>query len=248
MTQFSNDESSGRIEPTFETTHWSLVIGAGQVETRQRSMTVLCERYWLPLYAFLRRAGHSSHDAQDLTQSFFVKLLERDGAIDGADQERGRFRSYLLGALKHFVANQRTRQKAQKRGGSIPHLSLNYAAAEVWYQGEPAEAETPESMFRRRWALSVLDSVIKRLEKEYEAKGKAQLFRALKDCLTGDSRDISYDKLAAEVSMSPGAVKTAAHRLRKRYRELLKDEISQTVTCQEEVEDEINQLLNALSS
>lgn len=244
---FNEDESSEQSEPTFETTHWSLVIGARQAATRERSLTVLCERYWSPLYAFLRRAGHTSHDAQDLTQSFFVKLLERDGAIAGADQKQGRFRSYLLGALKHFVANQRTSQKAQKRGGGIAHLSLNYDAAEAWYQCEPTAADTPESIFCRRWALSVLDSVVDRLGEEYQAKGKAELFQGLKQCLTGDSREISYDELATELFMSVGAVKTAAHRLRKRYRQLLKDEISQTVTSQDEVEDEINQLLNALS-
>lgn len=241
------DDSSDNIEPLFETTHWSLVLGAGEPATRQRSLTLLCERYWMPLYAFLRRAGHASHDAQDLTQAFFATLLEKEDAIEGADETRGRFRSYLLGSLKHFVANQRIKRKAKKRGGDRVHLSLNYAAAEAWYQYEPVDAQTPESIFRRRWALSVLDCVLARLEREYESKGKDKLFRGLKQCLTGDAESLSHEKLAAQLSMTAGAVKTAAHRLRRRYRELLKDEISQTVTTDEDIDDEIQQLLSALS-
>jgi RNA polymerase sigma-70 factor (ECF subfamily) len=247
MATRKHQDSSADLDRSFQTTHWSLVLGAGQAETRQRSLTLLCERYWMPLYAFLRRTGHTSHDAQDLTQSFFTMLLEKENAIDGADESRGRFRSYLLGSLKHFVANHRTRRKAQKRGGDRTHLSLNYAAAEAWYQYEPVDTQTPESIFRRRWALSVLDCVLGRLEQEFEAKGKGKLFRGLKHCLTGDAQAISHDKLATELSMSAGAVKIAAHRLRRRYRELLIEEISQTVTTEEEVEDEIQQLLSALS-
>ncbi len=248
MTNFDSNESSGRIEPTFETTHWSLIVGAGQAETRQRSLTVLCERYWMPLYAFLRRKGHASHDAQDLTQAFFTALLEKEDAIDGADQTQGRFRAYMLGSLKHFVSNQRTKRKAQKRGGDRLHMSLNYDAAEAWYQIEPVDTQTPEAIFRRRWALSVLDCVLKNLESEYQSKGKATLFGLLKPCLIGGANEVSYEELAQKLSMSASAVKTAAHRLRRRYREVLKAEISQTVTSQEEVEDEINQLLSALSS
>lgn len=248
MSSRKHEDSAFNVAPSFETTHWSLVIGAGQGETRQRSLTLLCERYWMPLYAFLRQTGHGSHDAQDLTQAFFTTLLEKDNAIKGADESRGRFRAYLLGSLKHFVANQRTKRKAQKRGGDRVHLSLNYDAAEAWYQFEPVDAQTPEAVFRRRWALSLLDCVLARLQTEYEAKGKAEVFRHLKPCLTGSSKNVSYEVLANKLSMTSGAVKTAAHRLRGRYREVLKDEISQTVTTQEEVEDEINQLLNALSS
>jgi len=247
MVNLRNDESSGQIEPTFETTHWSLVIGAGQSETRQRSLGLLCERYWMPLYAFLRRTGHNSHDAQDLTQAFFTTLLEQEHAIDGADQSRGRFRSYLLGSLKHFVANQRMKKKAKKRGGDRIHLSLNYDAAEAWYQFEPVDSQTPESVFQRRWALSLLDRVLERLANEYESKGKADLFCGLKHCLTNDAKQTSYEDLSDELSMSAGAIKTAAHRLRKRYRKVLKDEIAQTVINSEDIEDEINELLNALS-
>lgn len=240
-------DSFSDFDGSFQTTHWSLVIGAGHAETRQRSLTLLCERYWMPLYAFLRRKGHASHDAQDLTQEFFTTLLERENAIERADETRGRFRSYLLGSLKHFVANQRTKLQAKKRGGDRIHLSLNYEAAEAWYQFEPVDAQTPELIFRRRWALSVLDSVLARLEREYEAKRKGELFRGLKQFLTGDVQGLSHDELAAQLSMTAGAVKTAAHRLRRRYRDLLKEEISQTVTSEEEVEDEIQQLLSALS-
>lgn len=246
MASRKQDESSFEFDRSFQTTHWSLVIGAGQAETRQRSLTVLCERYWMPLYAFLRRAGHASHDAQDLTQAFFTTLLEKQDAIAGADESRGRFRSYLLGSLKHFVANQRTKRHAKRRGGDRTRLSLDYAAAEAWYQFEPVDTQTPESIFRRRWALSVLDCVLARLEREYESKGKGELFRGLKPCLTGDTQAITHDQLAAALSMTAGAVKTAAHRLRRRYRELLKEEISQTVTTEEEIEDEIRQLLSAL--
>lgn len=247
MASRKHSDSSSDLDGSFQTTHWSLVIGAGRAETRQRSLRLLCERYWMPLYAYLRRKGHASHDAQDLTQEFFTSLLERENAIEGADETRGRFRSYLLGSLKHFVANQRAKRQAKKRGGDRIHLSLNYEAAEAWYQFEPVDAQTPDSIFRRRWALSVLDAVLVRLEHEYESKRKGELFRGLKQCLTGDAQGPSHHELAAQLSMTAGAVKTAAHRLRRRYRELLKEEISQTVTTEEEVEDEVQQLLGALS-
>ncbi|MCA9120382.1 MAG: sigma-70 family RNA polymerase sigma factor [Planctomycetaceae bacterium] len=234
-------------DSSFHTTHWSIVVGASQPETRRRSLALLCERYWMPLYAYLRRTGHSSHDAQDLTQSFFTTLLECDKCIAGADESRGRFRAYLLGSLKHFVANHRTQRRASKRGGGQVHLSLNYHAAEAWYGIEPVDTQTPESIFRRRWALSLLECVLNRLGAEYEAKGKGEIFQELKGCLTGNAVDITYDQLAVQLSMSSGAVKTAAHRLRKRYRELLKAEISETVASPDEVDDEINQLLTALS-
>ncbi len=248
MTAREHEESSSDVDRSFQTTHWSLVIGVGQSDTRQHSLTLLCERYWMPLYAYLRRSGHSSHDAQDLTQAFFATLLEKQNAMEGADQSRGRFRSYLLGSLKNFVSNQRTKRRAKKRGGDRVHLSLNYDAAEAWYQYEPVESQTPETVYRRRWALSLLDGVLARLESEYASKGQAELFRVLKQSLTGGSSDVSYEDLARQLSMSGGAVKTAAHRLRQRYRVVLKDEISHTVASQDEVEDEIRQLFNALSS
>jgi len=173
-------------------------------------------------------------------------LLERDDSIQGADRGRGRFRAYLLGSLKHFVANQRTRRRARKRGGDRIHFSLNYEAAEASYQYEPADTQTPENIFRRRWALSVLERVVRRLQSECASKGNAALFESLKDCLTGAS-DRSHAELAAALSITTGAVKTAAHRLRRRYRELLRDEIAQTVTSEDEVLGEIRDLLDALS-
>jgi len=233
----------------FATTHWSVVLQARRprcAESR-RALAALCETYWFPLYAFVRREGYSSHDAQDLIQGFFARLLEKD-YLRVADPQRGRFRSFLLAALKHFLANQRERACAQKRGGGRAALSLDFQSAETRYHLEPAHELTPERLYERRWALALLDQVLLRLHGELAAAGKSALFDRLKEFLTGQQGSRSYRQVGEELGMSQGAVKVAVHRLRRRYRELLEEEIAQTVASPEEAADELRQLLSAVGS
>ena len=228
----------------FATTHWSMVVSAGQGHAPEagRSLAVLCENYWFPLYAFVRRAGHSPDDAQDLTQEFFARLLDKH-FLAAADREKGKFRTFLLTAMKRFLANEYDRVRARKRGGGRTIVPLE--GLEARYGREPADAVTPERIFEREWALSLLDQVLRRLQNEMTADGKAALFDALKGHLTG-RQPAGYAATAARLGMSEGAVKVAAHRLRRRYRELLREEIAQTVTSPEEIEEEIRDLFTCL--
>ncbi len=202
----------------------------------------MCENYWFPVYAFVRRAGHSAEDAQDLTQEFFVRLLDKH-FLAAADRKKGRFRTFLLTAVKRFLANEYDRIQAKKRGGGQTILSLE--GLEARYCREPADTLTPERIFERQWALSLLDQVLARLQAEMTADGKAALFDALKDHLTG-SQSAGYATTAARLGMTEGAVKAAAHRLRQRYRELLREEIAQTVASPDEIEEEIRYLFTCL--
>jgi RNA polymerase sigma factor (sigma-70 family) len=234
----------------FATTHWSMVVSAGRSPSPEasRSLAILCENYWFPLYAFVRRAGYSADDAQDLTQEFFVRLLA-ENYLASADRHRGRFRSFLLGAMKHFLANQERSQGAQKRGGHRPVISLDFQSGENRYrQIEPVDNLTPERLYEKRWALALLDLVLSRLREEFRAAGKLTLFDTLKPCLAGGSTKPAYPAIAEELGMSEGAVKVAAHRLRRRYRHLLKEEIARTIVAPETLEDELGDLLAALSS
>jgi RNA polymerase sigma-70 factor (ECF subfamily) len=233
----------------FATTHWSLILAAGRGATpdARAALAALCGTYWYPLYAFARRLGQSADDAQDSTQAFFARLLEKHYLRD-ADQSRGKFRSFLLAAFKHFLANERDRARAQKRGGGRPVLSLDFAAGESRYGREPSHEATPERLYERRWALAVLDWVLARLRGEAVRDGKDAAFDRLKGFLTGDGDAASYRDLAAELGRSEGAVKVAVHRLRRRYREVLREEIAQTVTGPADVEDELMYLLTALTS
>jgi RNA polymerase sigma-70 factor (ECF subfamily) len=205
----------------------------------------LCQVDWYPLYAFVRRRGHSPHDAQDLTQEFLVRLLEKDYLGD-VDRAKGRFRSFLLTALKHFLSKEWARAKALKRGGSHRIVSFDGLSAEDRYLREPADDATPERFFEQRWALTLLDRALTRLHEEYDAAGKSALFEQLQGCLTGDRELLPYVQLAARLDMSEGAVKVAVHRLRQRYRGVLRDEIAQTVADPAEIEDEIRHLFSAL--
>jgi RNA polymerase sigma factor (sigma-70 family) len=234
--------------PAFVTTHWSQVLSAGRSDSThaRTALECLCRTYWPPIYAFVRRQGHSPHDAQDLTQEFFARLLDKN-SLAGVDQARGRFRSFLLGALKHFLANEWDKARAQKRGGGQAHVPIDAAHAETSFAVEPADNVTPEMIFDRRWALTLLEQVMQRLREEYTGEGKAGLFAGLKCTLTGASRSVPYAQVAAELGMSEGAVKVAVHRLRRRYRELLRAEIARTVATPGEVEDEIRNLFAALS-
>ncbi len=230
----------------FATTHWSMVLSAGVGRSPEagRALATLCENYWFPLYAFVRRAGYSAEDAQDLTQEFFARLLAQS-FFAKADREKGKFRSFLLAALKHFLADQWDRAHAQRRGGSHTVLSFDSLDAETRYRLEPAAELTPEKMFEKQWALSLLEHVLSRLQGGMVAEGKSALFEALKDTLTG-VRSSTYAAIGAELGMSEGAVKVAVHRLRRRYRALLREEIAQTVASAEEIGDEIRYLLSCL--
>jgi RNA polymerase sigma-70 factor (ECF subfamily) len=226
----------------FATTRWSLVLAAPQ---SQEALASLCAAYWYPLYAYVRRRGHAPEEAQDLTQEFFTRLLEKD-YLRVVDRAKGRFRSFLLTACQHFLSNERDRARAQKRGGDRLHVPL-IPDAEVRYAREPAHTLTPEKLFERRWALTLLDQVLIRLREEWQRAGKAPLFEALKTCLTGEKSAVPYAEVAAEQGMTEGAVKVAVHRLRRRYRELLRKAIERTVDEPSQVEEELRELFAALT-
>jgi DNA-directed RNA polymerase specialized sigma24 family protein len=232
----------------FATTHWSLVLAA-----RDRAepgagdaLASLCALYWYPLYAYVRRRGHGADDAHDLTQEFFARLLAKD-FLAGVDRTKGKFRAFLLAAVNHFLANERDRTRAKKRGGGRPVLSLDAADAEGRYRAEPAGGLTPEQLFERRWALALLGEVMARLRADYEAKGKGRLFDRLRGFLVGE-KGAGYRGAVDELGLSEGAVKVAVHRLRRRYRELLREEIGRTVATPDEIEEEIRELFAALGS
>jgi RNA polymerase sigma-70 factor (ECF subfamily) len=229
----------------FPTTRWTLVVAAGAPHRKEaRSALVsLCESYWYPLYAYVRRRGYPADQAQDLTQEFFTRLLE-GRYLDRADREKGRFRSFLLTSLKFFVADEEDRHRAQKRGGGAV-LPLAFSSGEEHYQREPAHDETPERIFERRWALAVLDRVVEKLREEFVYHGRPEHFERLKVFLLGQS-DAPYATLAREMNTSEGALKVAIHRLRKRYRELFRQEIAHTVADPAEVESELRYLAAVL--
>ena len=235
-------------QPAFVTTHWSVVVAAGRNDTARArdALARLCQTYWHPLYAYVRRLGHSPPDAQDLTQEFFARLLEKN-YLAGADESRGRFRSFLLASLKHFLANEWDKASAQKRGGGQTLIPIDFNAAETSCCFEPADNTTPEKIFERRWALTLLDQVLRRLRAEHVRDGKEKLFEQLKSTLTEASRSVAYAEIARRLDTTEGAVKVAVHRLRQRYREVLRAEIAETVASPGEVEDELRNLFAALS-
>ena len=230
----------------FPATRWSLVVAAGDPHRKEaRSALVsLCESYWYPLYAYLRRRGYSSDQAQDLTQEFFVRMIE-GRYLDRAEPEKGRFRAFLLTSLKFFVADEEDRRRAHKRGGGMV-VPLEFSSGEERYQREPAHDETPERIYERRWALSVLDRVVEKLRNEFVQHGRPDHFERLKVFLLGQS-DAPYGALAQELNTSEGALKVAIHRLRKRYRELFRQEIADTVADPAAVESELRHLAAVLT-
>lgn len=233
----------------FVTTHWTEVLNAsgGSSPQAAAALETLCQKYWYPLYAFIRREGHNSHDAQDLTQAFFAKFLEKNFLAE-VHPSRGKFRSFLLAALKHFLANEWDRAKAKKRGGEFTVISWDEQNAEARYSQEPAAELNAEKIYDRRWALTILDQALARLQKESEAGGKADQFEALKPLLMLSGEGASHAEIAQKLNMNLGALKVAAHRLRKRFRALLREEIAQTVSQPEEVEDELRYLVSVLST
>ena len=235
-------------DPVFVTTQWSVVLKAGLADTTQArdALAKLCQTYWYPLYAYVRRRGHSPHDAQDLTQAFFARLLERNW-VGSADEERGRFRTFLLTAMSRFLSDEWDKSRAQKRGGNVTHLPLQLDTSETRYGHEPADNNTtPEQCFERRWALTLLDTVLQRLRVEYEDEGNKELFATLHSTLVGAREQQPYAELAAHLDMNEGAVKVAVHRLRKRYRQLLRDEIAGTMAGSGDVDEELRHLFATL--
>jgi RNA polymerase sigma-70 factor (ECF subfamily) len=230
----------------FATTHWSLIVAAreGDSPEARQALSQLCEAYWYPLYAYIRRRGRTADEAQDLTQAFFARLLERD-FFGAADPAKGRFRAFLLTACKNFLANEHDRACAEKRGGGAP-ISLSVEGAEERYRREPSHDLTPDQAFERRWALTLLDRVLARVREEFAARGKGELFDRLRLYLVGDRGAPPQQRAASELGLSVGALKVAVHRMRRRYGELLREEIAQTVGGPDEVEDEIRALFAAL--
>ena len=230
----------------FPTTRWTLVVSAGAPDRKEArsALVTLCEGYWYPLYAYLRRRSYPADQAQDLTQDFFIRVME-GRYLDRADPEKGRFRAFILTSLKFFLADEADRSRAQKRGGGRV-LSFEISSGEDRYQREPAHTETPERIFERRWALSVLDRVVDRLRAEFVQHGRVDHFNRLKGFLL-DQAETPYAALAREMGTSEGALKVAIHRLRKRYRKLFRQEIAETVVDAEEVESELRYLAAALA-
>jgi len=233
----------------FATTHWSVVLGARATHAPQAraALETLCRTYWYPLYAFVRRRGHDSHEAQDLTQDFFADLIERE-SLQNVDRGKGRFRSFLLGALQNHLAKQRDKAHALKRGGQCAFVSIDEQDAEGRYLREPAGQLTPERIFERRWALTLLENTLAALRQEYLRAGKLAVFDALQVLLSGEKGTPSSAETAAKLNLTEGATRVAVHRLRRRYGELLRAGIAHTVSGPGEIEDEINHLFRVLQN
>ena len=239
--------ASSTGDPQFHTTHWSLIAAAtgDGGEQAQAALEEVCRAYWYPVYAFIRRRGQPAEDAGDLTQAFFATLLEKEYLAD-ADRERGRFRAFLLTAVARFVAKERDKAAAQKRGGGRQLFPIDLADGEARYRHEPAHDWTAERVFERRWALTLLDRTLARLRAEHATAGKQALFDALKVYLTGEAGAPPLRHVAGQLQMTEGAVKVAVHRLREKYREALRAEVAQTVAAEGDVDDELGLLLAAL--
>jgi RNA polymerase sigma-70 factor (ECF subfamily) len=230
----------------FATTHWSVVLAAGgQSGQTTAALETLCRTYWYPLYCFARRLGHGPHAAEDLTQGFFAYLLKESLAAK-ALPEKGRFRSFLLAAFKHFLAGEWDRSQAQKRGGGFGFVSWESESAEGRYGLEPVDLKDPETLYERSWAMSLLDSTLARLEQEFAAGGKSAVFAELKSCLAAEDREHRYAELAQRLGKTEGAVKEAVRRMRRRYRELFRYEIAQTLACADDLDAEVRHIVSIL--
>ena len=231
----------------FATTQWSVVVAAAGADApdARRALESLCAAYWYPLYAFARRRGAGAHEAQDLVQGFFAVLLEKD-YLAQVDRDRGRFRAFLKTAFGHFTSKERERAKAQKRGGDLLHLSLDFQRGEERYSLEPADVTTPEAVFERRWALTMLDRVVGMLKTEFSAAGNQALFAALLPFVAGGAPLPAHRETADALGMTEGAVKVAVHRLRRRYRTLLRQAVADTVSDPADVDAELHHLIESL--
>ncbi len=236
-------ESSPKAAGLFATTHWSVVLQAGTAPSSQAAAALeeLCRTYWYPLYAYVRRYGYNPQDAQDLTQAFFTRLLQKN-SFANADRDKGRFRSFLLGALKHFLADEKAKAQALKRGGGMVVISWERDYAEERFGQEPLDEQSPDWLFDRHWALTVLDRAASRLRDEYARRGEEHLFERLKEYLSGERP--SYMETAHLLHLSESAVKSAIFRLRRRYHELVREEVAQTVINPNDVVLELRHLMD----
>ncbi|MEO7299677.1 MAG: sigma-70 family RNA polymerase sigma factor [Verrucomicrobiota bacterium] len=233
----------------FVTTHWTAVLAAGRKHTPQsdQALEELCRSYWFPLYAYVRRRGHSKEDAEDLTQAFFARFLEKN-YFEGVRAERGRFRAFLLASLKHFLANEWDKSQRQKRGGGAAHLSLDWQTADTQFQIASPNELSPDQAYDREWAVALLAKVIRRLEAECENDGRGEQFKYLKIFLSAEKGTIPYVDAAKSSGMEEGAMRVAVHRLRKRYRQLLADETAQTLADPAQANEEMKTLFTAFNT
>lgn len=243
-----NSQSQGQGDARFARTQWSQVLRAADpaAEGFEPALQELCQSYWYPLYAFVRRSGHSPQDAEDLTQAFFARLLDKNH-LAAADREKGRFRTFLIVALKRFLANEWERQHAQKRGGFASVVAIDQAHAETLYGGDLANEEQPDLLLERQWAITLLGQVMGRLRAEYDESGRGELFDLLRASLTRDDSALPYADIADRIGSSTAAVKMAAMRMRERYQMLLREEIARTVSSPDEIEDEIRHLFSVFA-
>ena len=235
-------------DAVFATTHWSLVMRAGDQRSPESatSLEKLCHSYWYPLYAYVRRQGHAPHDAQDLTQEFFSRLLESN-ALDAVHPSKGRFRSFLIASLHHFLANEWKHAQRQKRGGGHTHFSLDEEIAEGRYRHEPADTFTPENAFERRWAETLLQGVLDRLRAEWNEKDSIRHFDDLKPFLIDGNEAAPFAEAALRFGVTEASLKWAVHKLRCRYREIFREQIAHTVARPEEIDDEIRHLFSVMA-
>ena len=248
MTSSEEQRVASATHAWFTTTHWTVILAAAGPTAPEASEALekLCRAYWYPLYAYVRRRGYAPHDAQDLTQEFFARLLARN-FLQGVAADKGRFRSFLLASLNHFLADEWDKARAQKRGGNQFHLSLDATTGEDRYQLEPADDFNAEKLFERRWAAALLEQARSRLETEYVESGRAELYQRLRTVEAGSRATPPYAQLGAEVGLSESAVKSAVFRMRRRYHELLREEVAGTVSGPSEIDEEIRYLITVLS-
>lgn len=249
MTSEHSSEHSSAPGDIFVTTHWTVVLAAGQRQTPQSDSALeqLCRTYWFPLYAYVRRRGHAKQDAEDLVQAFFARFLAKN-YLAGLSEERGRFRAFLLAALKNFLINEWKHASRQKRGGGETLLSLDWETADTKFQVAAQNEPSPDQAFDREWALALLSRVIERLQGECVADGKAKLFEQLKVFLAAGKSETAQSEVAKALGMEEGAVRVAVHRLRKRYRQLLRDEIANTLSDPAMVDEEMRALFGAFTT
>ena len=241
----THDElSSAPASAQFATTHWSVVLAAGERELPQAAQALekLCRTYWYPLYVYVRRQGNSPEDAQDLTQDFFSRLLEKN-YLAKADRDRGKFRTFLLGSLKNFLVNEWKRAGRLKRGGGVEFVSIDANVAEDRYATEPSDESNPDAAYEQRWAVTLIEQVLAALRQEFNAADKARLFEELKGFIWGDKSTASYVEIAGHLNLTEGTVKVAVHRLRQRFRELLRAEVAHTVARPEDIDGELRHLI-----
>jgi DNA-directed RNA polymerase specialized sigma24 family protein len=245
----SSTPKTGATGGIFATTHWTVVLAARRGDSQQAAVALeeLCRTYWYPLYAYVRRQGHSREDAEDLTQGFFARLLEKN-YLETVTSDKGKFRAFLLVAVKRFLANEWDRANRQKRGGGVMPLSLDWQDADMRYQINPVDNLSPDKLYDRAWAVIVLERVITRLREESGREGKANLYEQLKPFLIMDGSEIPYAQAAAALKLTDGAVRVAVHRFRRRYRELLREEITQTLANPAQADEEMQALFSALAA